>query len=223
MSESLVQPARASTPLVLDAAEAKLAASLDAVTEPVLITRADLNPPGPTIIAVSRAFCALTGYTRTELLGRSPRLFQGPLTERAVLDRLRTNCERGDDFVGDTVNYRKDGSTYLLEWAIRPLRNGEGRVTHFISVQRDVTATRRFARQWLEADARARATLEAVTGQMVVIAEAILVLERTKRSFRSHELGLLRDRLNQAARQLQAFASGTTPPLVRKQNSSSRR
>ena len=175
--------------------EHALVASVFALSEPVLVTRADLAAPGPTIIAASPAMTVLVGYAAEELAGRSPRLFQGPLTERAVLDRLRRACEQGARFIGATVNYRKDGSAYFCRWTIDPVRDAAGRITHFFSLQADVTDRVPYGRQWLEAEERARAIHARAGAQMALLTEAILVLEKTKRSFRSKELGVLRERL----------------------------
>jgi PAS domain S-box-containing protein len=186
--------------LVLEPGEIVLSNSIESLNEAVLITRADLEKPGPTIIAVSPPLCDLTGYAREELLGKSPRMLQGPLTDRSVLAQLREACASGRRFVGEAVNYRKDGSTYILQWTVDPLRDRAGQVTHFFSLQRDVTGQRSFAREWLEAEARARAAHQALSEHMRAIAEAILVLESTKRSFQSKQLGELRARLAQFAR-----------------------
>ncbi|MDN7137207.1 diguanylate cyclase [Pseudidiomarina sp. 1ASP75-14] len=107
----------------------------------VLITTAELDLPGPQIIYANDAFCKKTGYSREELIGKTPRILQGPLTDRGVLQRLRQNLENGTRFEDSTVNYRKDGSTYVVHWSISPMRDNEGKITHFVSVQRDVTQT----------------------------------------------------------------------------------
>ena len=105
-----------------------------------VLTTADLDWPGPEIICVSEAYTRLTGYTRDELIGATPRLQQGPATDRAVLDRLRANLRAGIVFEGSTWNYRKDGTPYLFEWAVTPLRLASGAIDYFFSVQRDITA-----------------------------------------------------------------------------------
>ncbi|MGM0476287.1 MAG: PAS domain-containing protein, partial [Pseudomonadota bacterium] len=105
----------------------------------VLITTAGLDAPGPAIVYVNDAFCRTTGYSRAELLGATPRILQGPRTERAVLDRLRTNLEAGDPFEGSTINYRKDGTPYVVRWSISPLRDANGEIEYFVSVQRDIS------------------------------------------------------------------------------------
>jgi PAS domain S-box-containing protein len=106
----------------------------------VLITDARMAPSGPRIVYVNRTYLQLTGYAEHELIGQTPRILQGPETDRAVLDNLRHNLEHALPFHGETVNYRRDGSPYWVEWDIAPVRDETGAVTHFISIQRDVSA-----------------------------------------------------------------------------------
>ena len=105
----------------------------------VVITNAALDGEGPCITYCNPAFCRMTGYTEQELLGRSPRLLQGPHTDPQVLQRLRECLRSGTFFQGSTVNYRKDGSSYLLEWNISPVRDAQGQVQAYVSVQQDIT------------------------------------------------------------------------------------
>jgi PAS domain S-box-containing protein len=123
-------------------------AVLDAVDDAVLVTGPEIEPPGPVIEYANPAVARMTGYTPVELLGQTPRLLQGPKTDRAVLDRLRADLRRMRRFQGEVVNYRKDGSEYLVEWLIVPLLGDGDRVLHWVSVQHDVTEQRRMeARQ----------------------------------------------------------------------------
>ncbi|MEN3237725.1 HWE histidine kinase domain-containing protein [Methylobacterium ajmalii] len=119
-----------------------LQAAVEASGEAIVITSADLDEPGPCIEYVNPAFTHMTGYEAEEVLGLSPRLLQGPGTERAVLDRMRAALIEGNPFQGEAVNYRKDGSAYVVEWLITPVRDGDGRISHWVSVQRDVTERR---------------------------------------------------------------------------------
>ena len=70
---------------------------------------------------------------------------QGPKTERAVLDGVRTQLTNGEEFHGEAINYRKDGSEFVLAWDISPIRDETGKVTHFIGFQRDATERNRAA------------------------------------------------------------------------------
>ncbi|HTA95731.1 MAG TPA: PAS domain S-box protein, partial [Verrucomicrobiae bacterium] len=115
--------------------------------ESILITDAELDLPGPKIIFVNPAFTQMTGYTAEEAIGKTPRILQGPRTDKTVLSRLRKNLERGEVFAGEAVNYRKDGKEFHLEWQIAPLRNASGEITHFVAIQRDITERKRLEAQ----------------------------------------------------------------------------
>ena len=108
--------------------------------EAVLITSAQLDALGPEILFANPALCAMTGYSLEEILHKTPRILQGPKSDRAMLQRLRDALSRGETFSGETVNYRKDGAEYYVEWDITPIRADSGEITHFLSIQRNVTA-----------------------------------------------------------------------------------
>jgi len=132
-----------------------LSSAVEQSKESIVITNAELDLPGPGIIFVNPAFTKMTGYTASDVIGKTPRILQGPRTDRTVLDRLRQNLEGGGAFEGETVNYRKDGTEFDLEWQIAPIRNADGQVTHFVAIQRDITArkqleSRMFQSQKLE-------------------------------------------------------------------------
>lgn len=113
-------------------------AAVHAAHDAVTITVADLAEPR--IVFVNPAFTTLTGYGAGEVVGRTPRLLQGPRTDRAVLARVRGELAAGRSCAAETLNYRKDGSEMWLEWRVAPMRDAAGRVTHYVAVQRDVTA-----------------------------------------------------------------------------------
>ena len=108
--------------------------------EAVLITSARLDPPGPEILFVNPAFSEMTGYSQEEVLQKTPRILQGPKSDRVMLTELREALSRGEPFSGETINYRKDGSEYYVEWDISPIRSTDGQISHFLSIQRNVTA-----------------------------------------------------------------------------------
>lgn len=120
-----------------------LKAAIEAANDSVIITESLLDYPGPRIEYVNPAFTALTGYAAQEVIGKTPRLLQGPLTDRSLLDRLRRDLNSMQSFQGETINYRKDGTTYSVEWRIAPLRDQQGTVSKWVAVQRDVTERRR--------------------------------------------------------------------------------
>jgi PAS domain S-box-containing protein len=116
--------------------------------ESILITDAELDLPGPKIIFVNPAFTQMTGYAAEEVIGKTPRILQGPRTDKAVLARLRKNLEQGEVFSGETINYRKDGKEFDIEWQVAPLRDANGKITHFVATQHDITKHKKLEAQF---------------------------------------------------------------------------
>lgn len=121
---------------------AVLLTAVEAAGEAILITSADLDEPGPRIEYVNPAFTRMTGYKADEVVGQTPRLLQGPATDRAVLAGMRAALAAGERFQAEALNYRKDGTTYMVEWLITPVREADGRIARWVSAQRDVTERR---------------------------------------------------------------------------------
>ncbi len=118
----------------------------------ILITELNLEKPGPKIVYVNDGFTRMTGYTPQEVIGKTPRILQGPKTDRAILDRLKRRLIEGQAFFGHSINYRKDGSEFINQWDIHPLMNQEGEVTHWVSYQRDVTEKKETAKAIFNTD-----------------------------------------------------------------------
>ena len=113
-----------------------LEASMEESFNSVVITEAG---PGYPIIYVNPAFCELTGYGPHEITGKSPSILQGPKTDAEVLKRLNQNVADGELFHGRAINYRKDGSEFMMEWKIAPIRNEKDEITHYLAIQRKVS------------------------------------------------------------------------------------
>lgn len=109
----------------------------------ILITELNLEQPGPKIVYVNDGFCEMTGYSREEVIGETPRILQGPKTDQKVLDKLKKRLEQGRPFFGQTINYRKDGSEFVNQWDIHPLTDEEGNITYWVSYQHDISTRKR--------------------------------------------------------------------------------
>ena len=120
-----------------------LSEAIEQAQEAVLITEgAPLDAPGPEIEYVNSAFEDMTGYTAEEAVGSTPRLLQGPDTDPDTLEDLRTALRAGEEWEGEAINYRKDGTRYVVQWNVSPVRGPEGTILHWVSLQRDVTEQR---------------------------------------------------------------------------------
>jgi PAS domain S-box-containing protein len=145
-----------------------------AMAQPVLVTDADFDLPGPGIVFVNAAFEAMSGYAAAEVIGRSPRLLQGPATDHTIFAPLRDRLETDGCWDGRTVNYRKDGRPYVVEWSISPIRSASGQVTNYLAIQRNVTAE--------EETKETNRENEALVGQLLAHADdAVIAVDRAQR------------------------------------------
>ena len=90
-----------------------------------------------TVVYVNAAFCRLTGYEPHELLGKNPRLLQGDDRDQPELDALRESLRHAEPARALLRNQRKDGTVFVNEMQIYPLRMPTGKVTHFIGYHRE--------------------------------------------------------------------------------------
>jgi PAS domain S-box-containing protein len=106
----------------------------------VLITEAwPIDLPGPRILYVNEALLRHTGYTKEEVIGKTPRMFQGADTDRKELDKMRQALENKVSVKVEVVNYKKNGEAFIVQIEIIPLLDDNGILTNFVSIQKDVT------------------------------------------------------------------------------------
>jgi PAS domain S-box-containing protein len=118
-----------------------LEAAVSRQNDILLITEAEPieGPDGPRIVYVNDAFVRRTGYRREEVIGRSPRILQGPKTQRHELYRIRKALETWQPVRAELINYTKAGDEFWLELDIVPIANEKGWFTHWVAVERDIT------------------------------------------------------------------------------------
>jgi PAS domain S-box-containing protein len=106
----------------------------------VLITKAEPTeaPDGPEIIYVNRSFEKMSGYKAEEVIGKTPRILQGPNTGPGQLQKMRDAIQNRENVEVDLLNYSKNGDEYWNNISLSPIFQGET-CTHFISIQRDIT------------------------------------------------------------------------------------
>ena len=117
-----------------------LESSIDNANDAILITEAEpTDLPGPRIRYVNRAFTRMSGYTEEEVLGKTPRMFQGPKTDPETTRKIRAALKAWQPIRVELINYRKDGSEFWVELNIVPVANERGWWTHWVSVQREMS------------------------------------------------------------------------------------
>ena len=117
-----------------DAERATLVAAIEAAAEEVLITDAEGS-----IRYCNRAFEVITGYARSEVIGRNPRFLKSGQHDSDYYTTVWTTILEGRVWSGRFTNRRKDGSVYETEGTIAPMRDETGNLTGFVSAWHDIT------------------------------------------------------------------------------------
>jgi PAS domain S-box-containing protein len=147
------------------------------------ITIADARLPDNPLIYANAGFERLTGFSVADVLGHNCRFLQGPGTDPATLDTLRTAIREKREVTVQLLNYRKDGTPFWNRLSITPVKDDNGAVTHFIGVQSDVTAEKQAQDALLIANERLETASRAMKRDLQVAAElqhALLPIELPK-------------------------------------------
>lgn len=109
----------------------------------VIITGAEtIDGTGPKILYVNEAFTTMTGYKAEEVIGKTPRILQGPKTDRKELDRLKSALQKWEPCEITVINYKKNLKEFWINIAVSPVADAKGWFTHWIAIQRDVTESK---------------------------------------------------------------------------------
>ena len=107
---------------------------LESAGESIILTDKDAK-----ILYTNRATELQSGYTREELLGQTPRLLESGLTPEATYNEMRDTIQQGEQWSGEMVNRRKDGSLYDVSMTISPILNARREIVNFVTVMADIT------------------------------------------------------------------------------------
>jgi PAS domain S-box-containing protein len=148
-------------------------AALEAAANAIVITDQSGN-----ILRVNAAFTALTGYTAQEVIGLNPRLLKSGRQDEVFYRNLWQTISSGQVWSGQLTNRRKDGSAYVEEMTITPLRNGDGAIARYIAIKQDITARK-------QAEEELRASEKKYQDLFVSSRDAIMILEPPSWKFTS--------------------------------------
>lgn len=111
----------------------------------VIITEAEKSKKGaiPRIVFVNPAFTEMTGYKSKEVVGKSPAIFMGRKSIANEIARLSEALKFKKEFKFETLNHKKNGEEYWVNFSMIPITNKEGEHSHWISIQRDITEEKR--------------------------------------------------------------------------------
>lgn len=94
------------------------------------------NSKNGKILYANKAFKKLTGHDPSEVIGMTPRILQGSATDAKVTDRLRDALKTGGKFEGKAINYKKDGTPFIMYWRVLPIKVGRN-IEAWIAIQRE--------------------------------------------------------------------------------------
>jgi PAS domain S-box-containing protein len=99
------------------------------------ILMADASTEGK-IIYANEAFEKLTGHDPSSVIGKTPRILQGPGTDEKEIDRLSNAMKSGGKFEGKAINYKKDGTPFIIYWRVLPIEVAN-KITAWVAIQRE--------------------------------------------------------------------------------------
>jgi nitrogen fixation negative regulator NifL len=137
-------------------------AALDAAANSIVMTDA-----AGKIQWVNPAFTKMTGYTAEEAIGQNPRVLKSGQHEDDFYKRMWEKVLSGSTWRGELINRRKDGSLYVEEMTITPVRAADGSIRNFLAVKEDVTE-RKHAEQALQASEHRWSTTLRSIGDAVI-------------------------------------------------------
>jgi diguanylate cyclase (GGDEF)-like protein/PAS domain S-box-containing protein len=120
--------------LLDNAAQMRLTASVfEGTSEAILISSAD-----NLIVSVNRAFCRMTGYDETELIGKNPRLLQSGRHDAAFYQEMWSSLQHTGQWQGEIWNRRKNGEIYPERLSISTLSDEAGNLIRYIALAADI-------------------------------------------------------------------------------------
>ncbi|MCG9792404.1 PAS domain-containing sensor histidine kinase [Flavobacterium algicola] len=106
----------------------------------IIITEANFNRSKlPKIVYVNPAFTTMTGYQPEEILNKSPDFLSGPNTDVKITKKVITSIKERRESLIEMISYKKNGEEYWLHFSMIPIFNAEKELSHWISIQRDVS------------------------------------------------------------------------------------
>ncbi|MDE3142682.1 MAG: PAS domain S-box protein, partial [Bacteroidota bacterium] len=113
-------------------------------TDAVIITEAfPYDPPGPKVLYVNDSYYKMTGYSKEEVIGKTPRILQGANTDKNELMRLKKAMDNNLSCEIEIINYKKNGEEFWTSLNISPVLNQEGVPVYWVGIKRDTTESKK--------------------------------------------------------------------------------
>lgn len=124
----------------------RLASAVEQSHDPIIITSLQGK-----IEYVNAAFEKITGYHRDEVLGKNPRILKSGKQDPKLYENLWSTIGSGTVWKGELINRRKDGSLYVAEAIILPIKDSAGELINYIAVEKDITNVKRLEEEFRQA------------------------------------------------------------------------
>lgn len=171
---------------------------------------------------VNPAFESMTGYSRDEVIGSTPRILRSGVQPPHFYETMWATILSGQTFRATMTNRRRNGELYDEDQTISPMRDANGAVTHFVSTGRDITqrkrtqeAIQRLNLQFERECARVAGVLHDEAGQFLAAAHLTLsALMPEVSSFVGEQLMTVRGHLTQLEERLRQISHEIHPRVV---------
>jgi len=139
---------------------------------PAVVVITDINA---NIEYVNSKFTEVTGYSAAEAIGKNPRILQSGEMDESVYRQLWSHLVAGEQWQGEFLNKHQDGHLFWEHAQISPLRDDQGRTTHYIAVKEDITIQKRY-----ESQLQYQASHDTLTG----LANRLFLMDRLDQAIR---------------------------------------
>lgn len=114
---------------------------IERANDGVLITEAEPSgPEGRKVLYVNPAFTKLTGYKLEEIVGKTPKILQGPRTDDEAIKEMSMALKKWEPCELSLINYRKNGEEFWMKLSMTPVADDKGWYTHWVAIERDATS-----------------------------------------------------------------------------------
>ncbi|MDP2903379.1 MAG: PAS domain S-box protein [Methylovulum sp.] len=148
--------ARALESIVAEESLRKLSMAVEQSPSSIIITDLDAN-----IEYVNASFIKATGYRHDEIIGKNPRLLRSGKTPKATHDDMWATLGRGEVWKGELINKKKEGAEYIESALISPVRQPDGKITHYVGIKEDITERKQAELRLQESEQRFRVIADA--------------------------------------------------------------
>lgn len=162
-----------------------LSANQDHLEKLVRLANAVEQSPGAVVITntdgiieyVNPRFSELTGYTEADVKGRSPKFLQSGRTASKTYEAIRNSVWSGETWHGEILNKKKNGDFYWALETVSAMKNARQKITHYLSIQEDITLRKRIEKALADSEQRKRLIVDSALDAIIMIDDAGIIID----------------------------------------------